>query len=92
MPPWEWRAISRNGAPESDVVPNGVSIVGLLPNPRDQDTGKEQMTIFNGTTNDIDLRGWKLFDRAGNKFLLSGVVRMKRRLVGVVNTGIAILS
>jgi hypothetical protein len=50
------------------------------------------MTIFNGTTNDIDLRGWKLFDRAGNKFLLSGVVRMKRRLVGVVNTGIAILS
>ena len=82
VPPCDWRASKRNNAPVSaDVVPNGVRIAGLLPNPTGPDRGKEQAVIANTTAEAVDLRGWKLVDRAGNKFLLSGTVEQKGQVV-----------
>ena len=49
-------------------------ILSLLPNPNGTDRGNEQVTIRNLTDNAVDLNGWKLRDRAGNEFLLSGIV------------------
>jgi len=78
VPPWEWRDQHREPAEDkladAPVVPNGVEIVALLPNPSGVDEGNEQVTISNGTERDVDLKGWKLLDRAGNKFQLSGMV------------------
>ena len=52
-PPWDWRDQQRNPAKEAmgstPVVPNGVSIAALLPNPDGRDEGNEQVTIRNGT-------------------------------------------
>jgi len=82
IPPWDWRDQQRTPAktPLSEVptVPNGVEIAGLLPNPDGQDERNEQVSIRNGTNRDVDLAGWKLLDRAGNKFQLSGKVAAGR--------------
>jgi hypothetical protein len=82
VPPWDWRASKRNNAPVSaDVVPNGVRIAGLLPNPTGPDRGNEQAVIANTTADAVDLRGWRLVDRAGNRFMLSGAVGAEGQLV-----------
>ena len=76
--PWDWRDQQRNPAKqplaEVLVVPNGVEIAALLPNPDGKDEGNEQVRIRNGTDRVVDLAGWKLLDRAGNKFQLAGKV------------------
>ena len=77
-PPWDWRDQQRSPAKsplaELPVVPNGVEIAALLPNPDGKDEGNEQVRIRNGTDRVVDLAGWKLLDRAGNKFQLTGKV------------------
>lgn len=52
----------------------GVRIVGLLPNPDGQDAGNEVVTLRNSGASAVDLSGWRLRDRAGNEFHLSGTI------------------
>jgi endonuclease YncB( thermonuclease family) len=83
--PWDWRAARRakSDVLPSDVkvVPNGVKIVALLPNPNGTDAGNEQVTIRNSTGDPVKLQGWKLIDKAGNVYLLSGSVQPGKSLV-----------
>ena len=83
--PWDWRAAQRakSDVPISNikVVPNGVSIIALLPNPKGTDAGSEQVTIANSTNEPVNLRGWKLIDKAGNVFLLEGKVGSRKSLI-----------
>lgn len=61
----------------------GVRIVGLLPNPDGQDAGNEVVTLRNAGASAVDLSGWRLRDRAGNEFHLSGAIPSdaERRIV-----------
>ena len=83
--PWDWRAARRAKSDvvpsEVKVVPNGVAIVALLPNPNGTDAGHEQITIGNSTGEIVKLDGWKLIDKAGNVYLLSGRVEAGKSLV-----------
>jgi micrococcal nuclease len=84
--PWDWRHGQRNAsaanAPPSQVEPNGVEIVALLPNPVGPDRGHEEVTLANITAQEINLDGWKLRDRAGNQFSLSGTIpAMAKRVI-----------
>jgi len=83
--PWDWRAAQRakSDVPISKikVVPNGFRIVALLPNPKGMDAGNEQVTFENSTNEPVNLRGWKLIDRAGNVFLLTGKVEPRTSLI-----------
>lgn len=76
--PWDWRAEKRSKSKISpsatQVVPNGIEIIALLPNPEGRDVGHEQVTIVNSTKSMVYLEGWKLVDKAGNVFVLSGTV------------------
>ena len=77
IPPWEWRKEQRTAElPLSSLqlVPNGVEIAALLPNPAGRDEGHEQVVIRNATSTDVDLAGWSLRDRAGHVFWLTGKV------------------
>ena len=55
-------------------------IHALLPNPDGADEGREQVTLGNGTTEEVNLVGWMLRDRAGNRFVLSGVLPAQQAL------------
>ena len=83
--PWNWRAAQRSkpDLPPNKIaiVANGVSILALLPNPAGDDAGSEQVTIGNSTDEAVYISGWKLIDKAGNVFLLSGSVEPKKSLV-----------
>jgi endonuclease YncB( thermonuclease family) len=83
--PWDWRAAKRakSDVPIGDIkiVPNGVRIVALLPNPTGRDAGNEQVTIGNSTDEPVNLRGWKLIDRAGNVFPLDGKIDPRESLI-----------
>lgn len=83
--PWDWRAARRAKSDmlpsEVKVVPNGVAIVALLPNPKGTDAGHEQVTVGNSTGEVVKLDGWKLIDNAGNVFLLSGKVETGKSLI-----------
>jgi endonuclease YncB( thermonuclease family) len=78
VPPWDWRHGQRTAPAGKDslssVEPNGVTIVALLPNPVGPDRGHEEVTLANATADEINLNGWKLRDRAGNQFALSGTI------------------
>lgn len=63
-----------------------IMIVSLLPNPDGDDNGKEQLTIRNNTPNDLNLMDWKLRDRAGNEYALSGIVSSNNTLVITMTT------
>jgi endonuclease YncB( thermonuclease family) len=80
--PWDWRDQQKSPDKEAlanvPVVPNGVEIVAMLPNPDGVDEGNEMVTISNGTGKAIDFNGWRLVDRAGNRFQLSGKVSAGR--------------
>ena len=81
------------------VVPNGIEIVALLPNPQGDDAGREQITLSNSAKESVDLTGWKLMDKAGNVFVLSGtakpgaplVITMTEAMVPLNNDGDEIL-
>ena len=86
--PWAWRAAKRakSDVPISSikVVPNGIRIIALLPNPNGTDAGHEQVTIAN-TRDDFDyplsLKGWRLVDKAGNEFPLVGTLDPGKPLI-----------
>ncbi|HEY1603523.1 MAG TPA: thermonuclease family protein, partial [Pirellulales bacterium] len=84
IPPWDWRHGQRmapaTDAPPAKIEPNGVEIVALLPNPVGRDRGHEEVTLANSTAQEIRLHGWKLQDRAGNEFRLSGSIPAKGKL------------
>ena len=84
--PWDWRAAQRakSNVPISNikVVPNGVSIIALLPNPKGTDAGGEQVTIAKAWgSSSVNLDGWKLIDKAGNVFPLAGKLDSKKPLI-----------
>ena len=83
--PWDWRATQRakSDVPvgEVKIVPNGLEIVALLPNPNGDDAGNEQVTLANSAKHPVDLTGWKLVDKAGNVFVLSGTAKPGEPLV-----------
>ena len=56
------------------VAPATLRIAGLLPNPDGADAGHEQVVLANGTAAAVNLSGYTLRDRAGQRFSLSGVV------------------
>jgi endonuclease YncB( thermonuclease family) len=51
-----------------------VVIVAALPDPTGPDLGHESASFANVTSDDIDLQGWNLADRAGRRQPLSGVI------------------
>ncbi len=53
---------------------DGLRIAALLPNPVGTDAGREEVTLRNTSSTNINLAGWKLQDRAGDVYLLSGIV------------------
>ncbi len=61
-------------------MPNGVEIVGLLPDPAGRDEGREAVAIGNSTDKPVKLAGWRLRDRGGNEYPLAGEVAAKSRL------------
>jgi hypothetical protein len=68
------------GAEPPVGIATGVRILGLLPNPDGPDEGREQVTIGNGTEAEVDLAGWMLRDRAGNRFVLTGIIPAQQEL------------
>jgi len=88
VPPWDWRKSQKDkGKPAvGELVPNGVAVVGLLPDPVGRDEGHEAVEIGNNTDQAVDLAGWKLRDRAGNEYRLAGTVAAKGRLRIVMTT------
>jgi endonuclease/exonuclease/phosphatase (EEP) superfamily protein YafD len=62
-------------APSSCEAPaDDLAIVALLPNPVGVDAGREEVTLENRSAAPIDLAGWRLQDRAGDIYLLSGLI------------------
>jgi uncharacterized protein YukJ len=59
----------RGGDPEYRV-----RIVAAMVNPKGEDTGRETVTLLNGTAEVVDLRGWRIADRWKRKVRLSGVL------------------
>ena len=59
--------------------------MALLPGPKGRDEGHEAVEIGNSTDKPVDLAGWKLRDRAGNAYRLTGTVAAKGRLRIVMN-------
>jgi lamin tail-like protein len=57
-----------------------VRIRSLLRNPDGPDDGREQVTLGNRTAEEVNLAGWMLRDRAGNRFALIGVVPAQQQL------------
>jgi hypothetical protein len=57
-----------------------VRILSLLPNPEGPDEGREQVALGNGTADAVDLAGWLLRDRAGNRFALDGIIPAREQL------------
>lgn len=91
LAPWNWRSRERKSgrvlAGDLEVVDNGVRIASLLPNPNGKDEGHEQVTIVNHTAESTDLAGWKLVDRAGHDYPLSGIIRSGDSLIVTLTSG-----
>ena len=85
IPPWDWRQTHRSSSAITDtpteIEPNGIEIVAVLPNPAGLDQGHEEVTLANSTAQEISLKGWHLRDKAGNEFLLTGTIPAKAKRV-----------
>jgi hypothetical protein len=57
-----------------------VRMLSLLPSPEGPDEGREQVTLGNGTAEEVDLAGWLLRDRVGNRFALDGMIPAREQL------------
>jgi Lamin Tail Domain len=66
------------GPPPPPVA--AVHILALLPNPGGPDEGHEEVTIGNGTAEEVNLAGWMLRDCAGNAFALTGSIPAQQQL------------
>lgn len=74
------------GTPSLGPQPTGTArIVALQPNPDGEDAGNETVTLRNLTPQSIDVTGWRLRDRAGNDFMLSGSIPANADRVIVLN-------
>lgn len=73
-------------AAEVEPGPTGIRIVSMLPNPEGQDAGKEEVTIGNFTASVVNLPGFKLVDKAGNEFGLSGTIPANGKLTIVMSS------
>ena len=62
------------GSPAS-IEDGSVLIVGALVNPAGVDSGKESVTLFNASPNQVDLDGWSIEDASGRRSLLKGKIR-----------------
>jgi len=65
--------------PSWDPVPTAspyrrARIIGALVNPAKDDVGKESVTVFNLTTSDLDVTGYRILDRNDREDVLSGVI------------------
>jgi endonuclease/exonuclease/phosphatase family metal-dependent hydrolase len=69
-----------NSGGDGDLPAPAVSIVGLLPNPTGPDEGREIVFLATSQGAGIDLTGWRLRDRGGNVFELTGRVEPGREL------------
>lgn len=58
--------------PRPEIIDNEVRILELIPNPPQQDAGREQFVIGNGTSLIVSLEGWSLQDDDGGTFNLDG--------------------
>lgn len=58
--------------PENIVPAGSVKIIAALVNPIGVDMGKEGITLFNASPDDIDLEGWFIQDGPGRRSLLKG--------------------
>ena len=58
----------------TQVVPEGIFIVALLPNPDGPDRDNEEAFLFNSTTSTVSLSGWQLRDRLDRSFDLNGTI------------------
>ncbi len=58
--------------PENTVSAGSVKIIAALVDPKGIDVGKEVITLFNASPDDIDLDGWFIKDGPGRKSLLKG--------------------
>lgn len=58
--------------PMPAAAPPVLRILAVLPNPPGADDGNESVTLANGNAIDVTLTGWRLRDKAGNVFILSG--------------------
>ena len=68
-------------APPAKIVPNGIEIVALLPDPEGRDEGHEEVTIVNRSAYSVFLHRWKLLDRSGSSFALVGRIPQGEKLV-----------
>lgn len=59
--------------------PSKVVIRSLLADPEHKDAGKETITLENLSTRDVNLSGWILQDRSGNRIPLSGKIEARKR-------------
>lgn len=74
------KSTSVNGGTPVPPLPK-IRIIELLPNPLGDDFGHETVTLSNFGDQDISLTGWKLVDKAGNEFVLSGVLKKGERQI-----------
>ena len=66
----------------------GLRIAALLPDPEGEDEGQEQVTLENtSAAAAVALKGWKLRDRSGNEYPLSGSVTAGHQLVLTLPAG-----
>ncbi|MBS1604778.1 MAG: DUF2278 family protein [Bacteroidetes bacterium] len=75
------------GAVTGGGVPAGggsVSIFAALVNPKSDDTGHEAVYLLNTSDADIDLGGWSIVDKLGNKETLSGSIAAGAPLVWIL--------
>jgi len=82
-PPWEWRAARQRPevqASPARVVPNGIEIAALLPNPAGKDEGHEQVVYSQHDRRTRGPRRLEAADRAGNVFALSETVPASGKL------------
>lgn len=78
--------------PEEPLVPAGVRIAWVLPNPDGADAGREEVAIRNGTGGMLNLDGWKLRDNSSNTYNLSGTIPAGGMLVIVMTTNTMALN
>lgn len=65
----------------------GLRVAALLPDPEGEDEGHEQVTLENTSAAVVALKGWKLRDRSGNEYPLSGNVKAGQELVLTLPAG-----
>ncbi len=65
---------------DHDLLTPAVRIAGLLPNPTGPDEGSEIVYLATSQSSGLDLTGWRLRDRGGNQFELTGRLEPGREL------------